>query len=217
MASSARTQRRGAHNGPLLIPSAMTEKLKTVARASAPRTGSGHLLPEHMQLRHDPFVNLAPSMSMESRQDAPSSPSAASSTNWGASTPAASVLHSPRTAAAAKHLSRTRFGARMVEVRDSAIAAAAVVRAEAAAAAALEAEVSKLMSRGATRPQAEALARRRLAPQRLGNGRSLKRLPSQARDIEGDRIQEGVCGQALRAEEGRVTLQVQLSGRPCSC
>ncbi|PNH03663.1 hypothetical protein TSOC_010285 [Tetrabaena socialis] len=68
---------------------------------------------------------------------------------------------------------------------------------------------------GATSPQARALLRRSMAQQRLGNGGSLTRLPSQARRLEGEMTQEGACQDALRHENEVVAMQAALSGRPC--
>ncbi|PNW73202.1 hypothetical protein CHLRE_14g622951v5 [Chlamydomonas reinhardtii] len=84
--------------------------------------------------------------------------------------------------------------------------------AEAAAARAHEEAVAALMRNGATRPQAEALVRRRRSEaQRLGN-RSLKRLPRQAQEIEGEKVQEGACAAALRRELAVVAHQASLFG-----
>ncbi|KAG2429939.1 hypothetical protein HYH02_013890 [Chlamydomonas schloesseri] len=84
--------------------------------------------------------------------------------------------------------------------------------AEAAAARAHEAAVMALMRSGATRPQAEAVARRRLSEgERLGN-RSLRRLPRQAQEIEGEKVQEGVSAAALRRELALVAHQASLFG-----
>ncbi|KAG2423472.1 hypothetical protein HXX76_015342 [Chlamydomonas incerta] len=96
--------------------------------------------------------------------------------------------------------------------KDAEEARIAQEEAEATAARIHEDAVAALMRNDATRPQAEAVVRRRRGEaQRLGNG-SLRRLPRQAQEIEGEKVQEGVCAAALRRELAVVAHQASLFG-----
>jgi hypothetical protein len=104
----------------------------------------------------------------------------------------------------------TKYNAKQVAAQEAEAARVVGEEAKAAAARAQEEAVMALVRSGATRPQAEAIARRRRSEaEKLGNG-SLRRLPRQAQEIEGDKVQEGVSAAALRRELAVVAHQASL-------